>query len=212
MKQLKKQKKQTPICKICFKDITSFHFHNIFNKDIFICESCIKKLNPIFLKFKIDDIDGLAIYEYKDLVKDLIFLYKGLEDYELKDVFLSQFKSEFKIKYHGYKIVPIPSYFENDFKRGYNHVGEIFKCLRLPILNCLIKTKNVKQKELTFKERQNISNFMDIKNDINLKNERILLVDDIVTTGSSMQAAIKLLKKSHVKDIKILCIAKNLLK
>ena len=41
-----------------------------------------------------------------------------------------------------------------------------------------------------------------------VKNKRILLIDDVVTTGSTLKASIDLIKKGSPKDIKILVLAK----
>ena len=63
------------------------------------------------------------------------------------------------------------------------------------------------QKELSVQERKNnLKNaFKMNKNVVNLK--RILLVDDIYTTGSTIDAAALALKQSGIKDVFYLCIS-----
>lgn len=174
-----------------------------------MCDRCLFKFNPIFKFFKIDGNDALAIYKYDELIKEKIYLYKGCEDYELKDVFIEPFKLELEAMFDGYIIVPIPSYFEDDQKRGFNHVVEIFKCLNLKMYKCLSKTKNIKQKELNYEERQKIGNILKFDEKFNVKNKKILIVDDVITTGASMRAAIKIMKMNGAKKVKIMCLAKR---
>lgn len=207
--QLTLFKKQTPICKNCFKTINDNSFHELFISNLKICSACVKESNPIFKEFKIDGVPAISIYDYNEFIKGKFFLYKANGDYEMKDYFLYPYHLEFSFFYSGYVIVPIPSFKEKDIARGYNHVIEIFKCLGLKIYECLIKTKNIDQKDLNFSNRQKIGEYLIFDDSYNLKNKRILLVDDIVTTGASMKAAIKLLKKQQPKIIKILCIAKH---
>ena len=42
-----------------------------------------------------------------------------------------------------------------------------------------------------------------------VKNKKVLLVDDIHTTGSTIQACIDLIQPGHPKDIKVLVVAKT---
>ena len=73
---------------------------------------------------------------------------------------------------------------------------------------CLIKTKDIKQKLLNYDERQKISEIIEIRpND--LFNKKVLLVDDVITTGASMKAAINLIQKCQPKILKILVISKR---
>ena len=60
-----------------------------------------------------------------------------------------------------------------------------------------------------FKERKQIFKEIEIEKNINLKDKNILLVDDIITTGNTLTAAIRIMRKQQVKDIKILVLAMN---
>lgn len=196
-------------CKICFKKITDYSLYNLIRKNNVLCEDCFSKLDAKFLSFKIGNIKGLAVYEYNDYIKELIYKLKGCYDYELKDVFLVRYLLYFRMKYHGYYIVFVPSYYLDDEKRGFNHVHAIFeglKLLELPILNKKIAHK---QSDQSFNGRRSIKNVLEIDKNISLKGKKILLVDDIMTTGSTLLTSIELLRNQDAHKIEILVIAKT---
>ena len=195
-------------CKICFKEIRDYSLYNLMNKKNILCEQCFEKLNAKFIGFKIGAIKGVAIYEYTDFIKELIYKYKGCYDYELKDVFLYRYINYLRIMYRGYYIVPAPSFHLDDEKRGFNHVIEIYKALKLEILPIIKKIEAHKQSDMSYKKRFNVNKVFAIDN-VNVKDKKILLVDDIFTTGSTLMSCIDLLKEKGAKKIEVLVIAKT---
>lgn len=206
---MKQSKNITRICKICFKEIYINNLHSfLFNVDI--CSHCLTNLNPVFKYFKIETISALALYEYNETLKKLIYQFKGCKDFELRSVFLTYFLDNLKSKYKNYYILPIPSYVENDIERGFNHVEEIYKPLGLPILKgILVKKRNENQHLKSYFERTKVKDNFSIINGENLNGKNILLADDICTTGSSLKAAIELIKPYSNRKIKMLVIAKR---
>lgn len=196
-------------CKICFKEIKITDFCRFFDSKTILCNSCQQHLEPRFIRFQVDGYKALAIYEYTDFIKNLIFLYKGCFDYEMKDVFLNLFINELKIKYKGYKIIPVPSYKKDDEIRGFNHVVSIFKMFDLDMLYLLEKTEHQKQALKGSKKRKEIHKFLRLTDNKSLQGNRILIVDDIYTTGSTMKSAINLIEKLNPKVIKVLVLAKT---
>ena len=151
----------------------------------------------------------MAIYPYNEKVRSLLFQFKGCFDYELKDIFLAYQKTMLKIRFRGYVVAPSPSSKAHDEARGFNHVYEIFACLGLPMLKLFEKTTDRKQTELNYFERQKVGEWIRYVGPKSLKGEKILLVDDVFTTGSTMKACLNLLKKHHPKKIRILVMAKT---
>ena len=198
----------TKICKVCFESIQLNSFHNLTN-NLCICYSCIKQMNPIFKSFEIDKVKALAIYHYNDYLKKLIFQYKGCLDYELKDIFITPYINELKILYKNYYMLVVPSSKEKIKERGFNHCLEMFKPLGLKTIEPIEKIKDEKQSDKTYLERLKVKeNLILVDKEIN-KNKKILIVDDICTTGSTLKAVINLLREADVKKMKILVIAKR---
>ena len=196
-------------CKICLKEIKITEFCRFFNSNISICQSCQKQIAPKFIHFDVDGYKALSLYEYSDFMKNLIYLYKGCSDYEMKDAFLNIFIKELRIRYKGYKIIPIPSYKHDDELRGFNHVNEVFKMMNLDILPILEKTQHHKQALKGAKRRKEIHKYLRLTTNKTLEKLRVLIVDDIYTTGSTMKAAINLIEKLNPKGIRVLVLAKT---
>ena len=195
-------------CKLCFEKI---HFNgiNALIKNRMICQKCYNGFELINKKEYINGIEVRYLYEYNDFLKKNIYLLKGCYDIELKDMFLDRWKYILRLIYKGYLLVPVPSYFESDNKRGFNHVEEIFSSLKLISNKCLKKTKDIKQANLSKKQREKIDKVLIIENGEILKGKKVLIVDDIYTTGSTLNACINLVRKYYPKVLKCLILCKK---
>lgn len=182
---------------------------SVTHKEVCLCDSCSRKFVPKFREFKVDGIKGLAIYDYDETIRSYLYQFKGCFDIELANVFLERYYSELSINYSGYKIVPVPSFYEDDEIRGFNHVEEIFKKLNLPILKLIRKTSHFKQAEHSGNSRIDIKEHLVLTNHDSIKGTKILLVDDVFTTGSTVRTCIKLLKELNPKSIKVLVMSKT---
>ena len=197
-------------CKICFKEIKISDFCRLFDHEIYVCNACQKLLEPKFINFKINQHKALALYEYSEFVKKQIYLFKGCSDYEMKDIFLNLFIKELKILFDDYKVIPIPSYKKDDEQRGFNHVLEVFKQMGLEVFQIVEKTEHFKQAEKKAKERQEIGKYLKLNSNNSLRKYKVLIVDDIYTTGATMKAAINLVEKLNPKEIRVLVLAKTI--
>jgi ComF family protein len=104
-------------------------------------------------------------------------------------------------------IVPVPLHEKKQYKRGFNQseifgrgIGSIFK---RPLItgNLLRITKTDSQtRKSRFRRWENVETVFHVKNPDDFRGKNILLIDDVVTTGSTLEAcAIKLLQIKGVK-------------
>ena len=102
----------------------------------------------------------------------------------------------------GFVLIPIPLEKRKLKRRGFNQAEEIgkelSKFLKIPLLNnVLMKTKKTPpQVELSDVERrENIKGVFLAQNNDLIKDKKILLVDDVYTTGSTMEECARILKR-----------------
>lgn len=179
------------------------------NKEPVLCHKCLESFQPVFNEFKLEGIKCLNIYFYNEKIQELLYQFKGCKDYELKSVFLDYYKGYINQRFKGYIMVPAPSFIKNDEERGFNHVEEIFGILKLEMRKCVHKIKQVKQADLTSEERQKISEVLTI-DDVDFKHKKVLIVDDVFTTGSTVKAMINLIKQKRPKLIEVLVMSKTI--
>jgi len=179
-----------------------------------ICDNC-KKSIKIINKVYQDEV--ISYGYYGGILKDLILKFKYKNNFTAGDI-LAGFLSEYilkNFKYKEYIITYIPLSKRSKKIRGFNQceyiAKKIARNLSIEVLEVLIKPKETKeQKRLKKEERfENIKDAFRIKKGIDLKNCNIILIDDVTTTGATLQEAYKLLKKIEVKDIKLLTLAKS---
>ncbi|MBQ8909096.1 MAG: ComF family protein [Clostridia bacterium] len=100
-------------------------------------------------------------------------------------------------------IVPVPSHPKTVKKRGYNPArllaDELSRLSGKPVADVLIKTVVTKnQKLLDFQQRQtNLENSITNSNPKLVKDKNVLIIDDIITTGATINACAKLLHKAR---------------
>ena len=112
-------------------------------------------------------------------------------------------------------IIPVPIHKKRKHERGDNQseliAKEIAKNVKeINYQNPLKKTKNnERQSELKKDERkQNVKNVYEIQKAQIIQDNRIILFDDIYTTGSTADECAKILKENNARDILVLTLAK----
>ena len=179
-----------------------------------ICTNCKKSIKIINEVYQ-DEV--ISYGYYGGVLKDLILKFKYKNNFTAGDI-LAEFLEEYitkNLKYKEYIITYIPLSKKSKKSRGFNQCEYIAektaRDLSIEVLDVLIKQKETKeQKKLKRDERyENIKDAFNIKKGIEVKNYNIILIDDVVTTGATLQEAYKLLKKFEVKEIKLLTLAKS---
>lgn len=154
--------------------------------------------------WKVERWEARSLYFYTEEVRTLLYQFKGCADIELAPVFLAYQAPILRFLYRGYTLVPAPSYEKKNDVRGFNHVEEMFRILRLPYLHSLVKMDDVKQAKLHYAERQRIGEHIRFNEACSVQDKKILFVDDLFTTGATAKACCRLLHENGAKKVKIL--------
>ena len=190
---------EEPVCKKCGKQLG--------NERQEYCGDCIRKKHCF--------LQGKAIFSYRKEMKRSIYRFKYANKREYADYFakVAVWKYGDWIRRREIEaIVPIPMFRRKKRHRGYNQ-AEIFakalsRELDMPVESRLVyRVKNtVPQKELNNRQRKdNLKGAFQVRTNI-VKYRKILLVDDIYTTGATMDAVGEVLKTAGIEEIYFLCI------
>ena len=193
-----------PVCAKCGKELES-------ENDAF-CSDC-KEHEKFFAK-------NLALFNYDDVAREsmVMFKYKGRREY-------ADYYAQELLKMHAdyisslgiELIVPVPIHKSRREERGYNQAAEIgeriSKALHIPMREDVLVRykKTTAQKKLSQAGRmRNLCAVMKVNYDLS-NIGRILLVDDIYTTGSTLDACSKVLLDAGCKEVfcVTVCIGKN---
>ena len=198
-----------PRCKRCSKPVQL--------EEIEFCYDCHMK--PFHY------IQGMVLWEYDDIMKKSISNLNLKKKREYADFYIEEI-----IKNYGSWIleigpdvlVPIPLHRSKHNKRGYNQAEilshGISKHLKVPTLPHLLlrNKKTLPQKQLNDKERlKNLQKAFSFssneKSKFNKPIEKVMLVDDIYTTGSTIEACTNILLANGIKEVYFisLCIGKG---
>ncbi len=199
----------TLACKKCSKPYYNQYLHS--EKIELICEECAEI--PLYFERSISygiyqDVMIKIIYEYKFnnkvyiskfLGKKLSTLIKNEDDYKNIEI-----------------IISVPMYKNKERRRGYNQsyllAKEIAKDLKLKLIkNILIKIKDTEpqSKKPMRERRQNIRGSFFVKDPMKIKGKEILLIDDVFTTGSTVNECSRILRQAGAKKIYVATIART---
>lgn len=199
--------------------------NSLFKNEEIICTSCmlhlpktnyhLEKDNPVSKTFwgRINIETATAYYHYKKggKVQHLIHRLK-YQGYKEVGIFIGkQYGNELmKSRYFNTidTIIPIPLHKKKQRKRGFNQ-SEMFAIGLSKSMNATLDTKSIfravatetQTRKTRFSRWENVSDIFKIKDAEKLKGKHILLVDDVITTGSTIEACVNIL--FNIPEVKI---------
>lgn len=188
-----------PVCKSCGKEIR--------RREQEYCFDCMKVSHHY--------TEGRALFAYNEVMQRSVsaFKYKNRQEYarlygrELAKVFCRQIK-----RWDAEMLIPVPVHKSRYRKRGYNQAEllaySITEYIDLPVdSKLLVRTKKTTaQKSLSTKERvKNLQDAFQVTKSV-VQYKKIILVDDIYTTGSTADACAGALKEGGAEQVYLLCL------
>ncbi|MBI2639800.1 MAG: ComF family protein [Candidatus Sungbacteria bacterium] len=159
-------------------------------------------------------------FSYKDeTVRKLIHVYKYERAKEIARplggfIISAMQKAGFPRK-KTITIIPIPLHWRKKRERGFNQTEPLAEIIGaffgLPVLSeTLIRTKNTSaqiEMENNLLRRQNITGAFAVKNPAAVVEKTILLIDDVITSGATVEEAAATLKKAGARSVWLAAIA-----
>lgn len=217
-------------CIICNSQISKNNTYSMcktcFNEMNFILDGCIKCGKPIiYHSLEKQDISGcgscfdktfyfdksISCIEYNNISKKLILDFKYKRKTYMSKYIANIMKEKLEIENIKFDcILYVPLHKKRLKKRGFNQSEKIAiklgNIISKPSYDALIRKKNTKPLyKLNKEQRQDtLKNIFEIKNNMEFKNKNILLLDDIFTTGSTVNEISKLLKLEGANKIYVM--------
>lgn len=150
-----------------------------------------------------------ALFEYNPAMKDYMKRYKFAGDYRLRQVFSERIHEQ--LRKQSAIIVPVPVGADTMATRGFNQVTGLLESDRyLELLNVRLDKKTIRQSEKNRQDRLMLGQPFEMmapeKNQI--KNQAVLLVDDVYTTGTTIRHAAALLLQAGAASVRGLALAR----
>lgn len=203
-------------CVFCGKIISE---HKLF------CEDCKGKAHAIvkepcqycgrekeFCNCKIGDFAfdrNISYFYYDDVVSKIIYRFKFHDKLSLGSTISKYMLTAISDKYNNFTfdfVTYVPMFLLKRLYKGYNPAfvlaEYISKSMNLPLksaLGCKFRTKS--QKSVPYKDRRkNVKGKFYVKH-CDVKDKSILLIDDVMTSGSTLSECARMLKKAGAKQV-----------
>ncbi|MBR5555588.1 ComF family protein [bacterium] len=176
-----------------------------------MCSKCYDTID--FLPVKVNRVlQSKNVYCAGVYNKNLQKLIRGLKYHNQKE--LAKYLAKFMYEYwqniedkNNFQVVPVPIYPKREKQRKYNHMNLVAEEF-CRLSGCTLNTELIKrikdtkpQYKLKKNEREvNLNNAFRVSKE-NFLPMKILLIDDICTTGSTFEAMIKEFEKNDIFDI-----------
>ncbi len=187
------------------------------NINLETCPKCAQ-LKNIHKRFHFER--ALSAYKYENPLKNIIHLFKysgysGLGKY--LGTMLFNFIENYHIPTHIFDLlIPMPlssrKLREREFNQSLVLANELSRLINIPVLNdTLVRNKDTKsQASLTTSERlKNVENAFSLSHPEKVAKKSILLIDDVITTASTANAASLSLKEAGCGQLFVLTLARS---
>lgn len=203
----KNERDEMKYCLLCHRELDyKENFFQYFQERDGLCGGCKEQLKFLNVKTQLEDMPLHILYEYNDFLESMLYQFKEGRDIALANVFFQPFLTKLSSKFRHYVIVLMPSSKEKMVERGFLPVREMLKKCSLPLWEPFYKVNNRKQSMQSFENRKTISQVIKRKENEEIPGRKLLLVDDVCTSGSTLLCAYHLLKEHRLKiEALVLC-------
>lgn len=166
------------------------------------CDDCLKRAH--------DFTQGIAAFRYAGKMRDSVQRMKFSNRREYLDFYAEAMvwrAERWLFLWRPQRIIPVPMHWMKKNRRGFNQsellAKKIGSLTGIPVMpHAVRKRKNTKdQKKLSGQERRtNLKNAFEVSEDLS-DVQSVLVIDDVYTTGSTMDEISRVLKSAGVRNV-----------
>lgn len=160
---------------------------------------------------------AVSVFPYGGYIRELIHRFKYRRATALAPYFAAEMSANWRI--HGVRkpdmAVSIPMHWGRFTVRGYNQAGLLAAFighdLAIPVVHALKRKKHSRrQASLNYDQRKaNIKNIFSCSDKTNINSCHILLIDDVLTTGATLDGATRVLTEAGAGMVSVLTLARG---
>jgi ComF family protein len=227
--QLLTEATRIPVCNDClasFRAITStvcdkcgrpIEGADTSDAEAFVCPTCV---NDEWGGYAFERVRSWAIYEGVLVRAILLLKFENIDPLgKLFARWLAQLATEGGPAFQADVVVPVPLHRQRERERGYNQAAPIAKplakLLRLPYKSVLLTRIRPRpdKRLLSYEERwESVRGAFATRPGSQVDNLRVLLVDDVMTSGATLDSSAKTLREAGARSVIGLTVARAVLK
>ncbi|MBI4211198.1 MAG: ComF family protein [Deltaproteobacteria bacterium] len=190
-----------------------------------MCPRCAQKNAPLEGDFAPTVLDriwfgrGRSCFGYEGTLRDAIHVFKYEEGFHLLPFFVRELSEQCRFFEAIDVIVPIPLHVKRLAERGFNQSAllstSVGTALDVPVDLHVLERKRHDPPQVGKEGRERLSSVRSAfavapKRRSTLNEKRVLLIDDVITTGATVNEGARALMKAGAKRVDVLSIARTL--
>ena len=201
-------KHEEQICNYCYLNLPKTNFHKGHRNPV---------ASLFYGRVNLEFASAFYLFQKKGSIQKVLHAIKYKNNKDLA-VLVGQWYAE-DLKEHELikqveAVIPVPLHVKKLQQRGYNQSEEFANGLAKGF-DASVNTTVLKRKEFTstqtkkskYERWENVEDKFDLNNPDELKHKHVILVDDVITTGATIEACCQTLQQIEGIKISVLCIA-----
>ncbi len=201
-------KHEEQICNYCYLNLPKTNFHKGHQNPV---------ASLFYGRVNLEFASAFYLFQKKGSIQKVLHAIKYKNNKDLA-VLVGQWYAE-DLKEHELikqveAVIPVPLHVKKLQQRGYNQSEEFANGLAKGF-DASVNTTVLKRKEFTstqtkkskYERWENVEDKFDLNNPDELKHKHVILVDDVITTGATIEACCQTLQQIEGIKISVLCIA-----
>jgi ComF family protein len=196
---------EPPFCEVC-----SEPFRGAIT-GTFQCANCAAR------KFRFSS--AVARYSSEGVVRDFIHRFKYFREYHLRHplaAWAAEALEDPRIRAQAVDaLVPVPLFRARERGREFNQAEVITRLVsrkaNLPVSDCLLRTRNTTS-QVTYDRKmrmENLRNAFRMRHSVDVRGLHLVLVDDVLTTGSTLDECAGVLLKAGATSVRAITVARG---
>jgi ComF family protein len=162
---------------------------------------------------------AVAPYRSEGIVRDFIHRFKYWREFRLRHplaAWAAEALEDDRIReQRADALVPVPLYLARQRHREFNQAAELARLVGkragIPVSDCLVRTRNTTSQVMQDRKMrmENLRNAFRMRHSMDVRGRHLILVDDVLTTGSTLDECALVLIKAGAASVRGITVARG---